>query len=119
MKYHMFKEVNDLENLIREVVELDKKKRLELKKLEGEKEKIGAFLREKRLEIEGKYQAEADDVLNKRKTEIEETISQTKKQTKTEYKNSLKKLNETFTNHHKEWIDTLYNYCINDEEEGS
>lgn len=113
----MFKEVNEVENLIREIIELDKKKRLELKKLESEKEKIGAFLREKRLEIEQKYQAEADDVLNKRKSEIDGIISLTKKQTKTGYKNSLKKLDETFSNHHKEWIDTLYNYCINDEED--
>ena len=108
-----------MENLIREIIELDKKKRLELKELESEKEKMGTFLREKSLEIEQKYQLDADTILNNRKNEIEDIISLTKEQTKTEYKNSLKKLDETFTNHHQEWIDTLYNYCIHSEEDES
>jgi tRNA A22 N-methylase len=109
--------VNLLENLIREIIELDKKKRMELKELENQKNKIGSFLREKRQEIEFKYQSEADEKLNQRKSEIESIISEAKKQTKTEYKNSLKKLDETFSNHHQEWIDTLYQYCVSDDAE--
>lgn len=102
-----------MENLIRDIIELDKKKRLELKELESEKSKIGSFLREKRQEIEKKYKAEADKIYNNRKDEIDKIISEAKVETEKNYKNSLKKLDTTFTKHQREWVDSLYDYCVN------
>lgn len=105
-----------MENLIRDIIELDKKKRLELEQLENEKKKIGSFLREKRQEIENKYKAEAEEKLSKRRSEINQIISQAKEETEIDYKRSLNNLEQTFEKHHDEWIDTLYQYCINDDQ---
>ncbi|MCF7924465.1 MAG: hypothetical protein K9L64_05090 [Candidatus Izimaplasma sp.] len=107
-----------MENLIRDIIEFDKKKRLEVEELEKEKKKIGAYLREKRKEIEKRYKAEADEIFAKRKTEIEKTISEAEEKAQDKYKISLKEIEITFNKHRQEWIDSLYDFCTSIEKEG-
>lgn len=107
-----------MENLIRDIIEFDKKKRLEVEALEKEKKKIGAFLREKKKEIEKEYKAEADEIFAKRKSEIENTISEAEEKAKDKYKISLKEIEITFTKHRQEWLDTVYDYCTRIKKEG-
>jgi ABC-type nitrate/sulfonate/bicarbonate transport system substrate-binding protein len=104
--------VNELENLIRDIIELDKKKRLELESLEKEKSKIGSFLREKRQEIEKKYKKEADEIYAKRKAEMDKTIAQAEDDAKKHYDISMKEIKMVFEKNHQEWADSLYEYCI-------
>mgnify|MGYP005848078181 CR=1 FL=1 len=107
-----------MENLIRDIIEFDKKKRLEVEELEKEKKKLGAFLREKRKEIEKRYKVEADETFKKRKAEIEKTISEAKEEAQGKYKISLKKIKSTFNKHRQEWVDSLYDFCTIYDEEG-
>lgn len=101
-----------MENLIRELVELDKQKRLEIKKLEEEKSKLGSFLREERKRIEAEYQAEAKKIYDKRKTEVDKIISDAQISTKVNFEKDLLDLNQTYEKNKEEWIETLYQYCI-------
>lgn len=107
-----------MENLIKDIIEFDKKKRLEVEELEKEKQKIGAFLRDKSKDIEEKYKSEADEIYAKRKEELEKNISEAEEKAKEKYKISLKEIEITFTKHREEWLDTVYDYCISFEKEG-
>jgi len=101
-----------LDNLIRELVELDKLKRLEIQKLEDEKSKLGSFLREERKRIETVYQAEAKAIYEKRKKEVDKVISEAQISAKIDFEKNVKELNETYENNKDKWVETLYQYCI-------
>ncbi len=102
-----------MENLIRDIIELDKQKRIELESLEKEKSKIGSFIREKRQEIEEKYRKETSEIFVKRKAEMDMAISEAEEQAKSKYKISMKEIEMVFDKHHEEWVKDLYEYCVN------
>lgn len=104
-----------MENLIRELVELDKLKRVEIKKLEEEKSKIGSFLREERKRIEAKYQEEAKAIYEKRKDEVEKIISEAQVSAKVAFDKNLSELIENYENNKDKWVESLYQYCIDQE----
>lgn len=104
-----------MENLIRELVELDKLKRVEVQKLEEEKSKIGSFLRDERKKIEVKYQEEAKAIYEKRKNEVEKIISEAQGSAKVEFDKSLNEIIENYENNKDKWIESLYQYCIDQE----
>jgi hypothetical protein len=101
-----------LENLIRELVELDKIKRQELKQLEEDKSKLGSFLREERKRIEEEYKAEAKKKYDSRKEEIEKIISEAQLNSKKDFDVRNQELMETYKNNKDQWIETLYKYCV-------
>ncbi len=101
-----------MENLIREVIELDKKKRNEIEVLQNEKSKIAAYVRGKRDEIEKKYKEEADEIHSRRKKEIDKSISEAKAKAKDRYEISIKEIEMFFNKHRQEWLDSLYEYCV-------
>jgi len=101
-----------LENLIRELVELDKLKRLELKKLEDEKAKLGSFLREERKRIEAEYQAEAKKIYDARKNEVDKIIAEAHVTAKADFEKNIKDLDQDYKKNKDQWIKTLYQYCI-------
>lgn len=102
-----------MENLIRDIIELDKQKRLELEALENEKSKIGSFIREKRQEIESKYRKEANDIYAKKKAEMDKQISEAEDKAQSKYHISMKEIEMVFDKHHDEWVNDLYEYCVN------
>lgn len=101
-----------MENLIRELVELDKLKRLELKKLEDEKAKLGSFLREERKRIEAEYQAEAKKIYDARKNEVDKIIAEAQVTAKADFEKNIKDLDQDYKKNKDQWIKTLYQYCI-------
>ncbi|HPD99735.1 MAG TPA: hypothetical protein PLB83_00735 [Bacillota bacterium] len=101
-----------MENLIRELVELDKLKRLELKKLEDEKAKLGSFLREERKRIEAEYQAEAKKIYDARKNEVDKIIAEAHVTAKADFEKNIKDLDQDYKKNKDQWIKTLYQYCI-------
>lgn len=102
-----------MENLIREVVELDKLKRIEVKKLEDEKAKLGSFFREERKKLEKEYEAEAKEIYDKRKKEIDTTVHEAQINAKAKYEKDLLEIESTFKKNKKDWVESLYQYCIN------
>ncbi len=101
-----------LDNLIRSVVELDKLKRLELKKLEDEKAKLGSFIREERKTIEKEYKEEAKKIYSERKNETDKIIEEAQIKAKADYENRLKDLEQSYKENKQKWVDDLYSYCI-------
>ena len=101
-----------MENLIRELVELDKLKRLEIQKLEDEKAKLGSFLREERKRIEDEYKLEAKKKYDARKEEIDIIISEAQVKAKSDFEDNLKELEEAYKKNKDQWIEMLYKYCI-------
>ena len=101
-----------MENLIRELVELDKLKRLEIQKLEDEKAKLGSFLREERKRIEAEYKLEAKKKYDARKEEIDKIISEAQVKAKLDFEDNLKELEEAYKKNKDQWIEMLYKYCI-------
>jgi len=104
--------VYSLDNLIKQVVELDKSKRVDLKKLEDEKAKLNSFFREERKRLELEYRAKANKIFESRKKEIEDTIEKAKIDAKEDYEKKLKELKDTYNKQKKDWIESLYQYCI-------
>lgn len=101
-----------MENLIREVVELDKLKRIEVKKLEEEKAKLGSFFREERKRLETEYEAEAKKIFEQRKEEIDSTVHEAQVNAKAKYEKDLREIETTFKKNKTEWIESLYQYCV-------
>jgi vacuolar-type H+-ATPase subunit E/Vma4 len=104
--------VYSLDNLIKQVVELDKSKRVDLKRLEEEKAKLNSFFREERTRLQTKYQTEANKTLELRKKEIDDIISKAKINAKKDYEAKLKELIDTYNEQKKDWVESLYQYCI-------
>lgn len=104
-----------MENLIREVVELDKLKRIELKKLEDEKTQLGSFFREERRRLEKEYKEEAKKIFEARKKEIDESIHNAQINSKAEYEKKLSELEKAYKDNKDTWVNDLYDYCIETE----
>lgn len=101
-----------MENLIRDVIELDKKARNEVLKLTEEKEHISDVLRVERLRLEKKYKSEAKEKLNIEKTKMLAELEERKNQNKVEFEKSLKALESSFASKKDEWIESIYQDCI-------
>ncbi|MGD9910578.1 MAG: hypothetical protein AB7U79_08275 [Candidatus Izemoplasmatales bacterium] len=101
-----------MENLIRDVIELDKKARNEVLKLTKEKEHISDVLREERLRLEKKYKSEAKEKLNIEKTKMLAELEERKKLNRVEFEKSLKELESSFALKSDEWIESIYQDCI-------
>jgi N-methylhydantoinase B/oxoprolinase/acetone carboxylase alpha subunit len=100
-----------MENLIREVIELDKKYRTQVELLEAEKSKIGDFLRVEKAKLEKTYQQDAKAKLDAKKDEINIDLENRKAQLQIEYDVTLKRLEDNFNKNKAEWIETIYQFC--------
>jgi len=101
-----------MENLIRDVIELDKAARNEVAKLIEEKEHIGDFLREERKKIEQKYKAESANKLAVEKEKLLKELAERKQQNQVDYEISKKALEEAFLEKKNDWIESIYQDCI-------
>lgn len=104
--------MNSLDNLIKQVVDLDKNKRVDLAKLEEEKSKLSGFFREERKRIEAEYRADAEEKISKRTAEINNEIEAAKIKAKADYERKMKELEDTYAQKKDEWIESFYEYCI-------
>lgn len=101
-----------MENLIRDVIELDKAARNEVAKLIEEKEHISDFLREERKKIEKKYKADSAQKLANEKKVLLAELEQRKKQNSIEFEISKKALEQAFLEKKDVWIESIYQDCI-------
>ncbi|MDD3122862.1 MAG: hypothetical protein PHC62_05005 [Candidatus Izemoplasmatales bacterium] len=100
-----------MENLIRDVIELDKKFRTQVELLEAEKSKIGDFLRIEKAKLEKVYQNDAKVKLDTKKAEINLDLDHRKEKAQKDYDMTLKKLEANFNKNKAEWIETIYQFC--------
>ena len=100
-----------MENLIRDVIELDKKFRTQVELLEAEKSKIGDFLRIEKAKLEKVYQNDAKVKLDTKKAEINLDFDHRKEKAQKDYDMTLKKLEANFNKNKAEWIETIYQFC--------
>jgi len=100
--------------IISKVTELDKKMRMKVKKLENEKSKLPVFLREQKKLITDKYNAEVKRRIKVRKSEIEVGLKEAKTLAESELKKSIKDIEKLYEKHHDEWVETIYQQCIED-----
>jgi len=105
-------------NIIREVIEIDKDARKQVELLKEEKNKLNDFLRKEKDNIIQKYTNEVNNTIETTKAEIDADIKKRKQEAIDEYQNILDNIEKTFDTHKEEWIDSIYNYCIEDSKKG-
>lgn len=101
-----------MEGLIRDIIELDKKKRLEVEELKNEKNKVSTYIREKRHEIEKKHKKQSEAIYSEKKSGMDKAVIEAEHKAKDDYANSLKKMELVFDEHRQEWIESLYEYSV-------
>ncbi len=104
-----------MEKLIKDIIELDKTYRMQVNQLREEKEKINDIVREEKKRMQKNFQTEA----NKKKIEIKDQIVtdlDTRKKTAiAEYDSTLKALEKSFQANSDNWVEKIYNYCLEEE----
>ncbi|MBU1145262.1 MAG: hypothetical protein KJ971_05340 [Firmicutes bacterium] len=101
-----------MDNLIRDVIDLDKKARKQVEHLRKEKDKISDFVREERKKLEIQYKSEANKTIEKAKSDIVLDLEKRNEESKKEYDLTLKKLEISFKENKEKWIDSIYQHCI-------
>lgn len=101
-----------MENLIKEVIELDKKARTEVELLEIEKSKISEFINQKKSEIEALYKADAKKIVEATKQKLLDDLKKKKQEANAEFDDKFHKLEETILKNKNGWIDSIYEYCV-------
>lgn len=101
-----------MQSIISKVTQLDKEMRMKVKSLEEEKAKLPNFLREQRKLISDQYDRQAKEEVEKRKAEIQKELDITKKATDAELQKSLEELMKIYEEKKDEWIETIYQNCI-------
>jgi len=101
-----------MENLIRDVIELDKKYRTQVELLEAEKNKISDFLRAERAKLDSKYKNAASKELEQVKHEMEIDLETRKLEAKKDFDDTLNRLVNSFEKNKAEWVETIYQFCI-------
>lgn len=101
-----------MENLIRDVIELDKKYRKQVEQLETEKDKISDFLRAQRTILDSQYRSAAATELDKAKKAMEEDLLHRKAEAEKDFNVTLKRLVDSFEANKSEWVETIFQFCI-------
>lgn len=101
-----------MENLIREVIELDKKARADVEHLENEKARIGDYIREEKTRLMKQYELEARAKLDFTRHEIEADLEKKRQEVKREYDVMSSRLEQSFAKSKDEWVSSIYDFCI-------
>jgi len=101
-----------MENLIREVIELDKKARADVEHLESEKARIGDFIREEKARLMKQYELESKAKLDFTRHEIDADIEKKRQEVKREFDVMSAQLEQSFAKSKEEWIASIYDFCI-------
>ena len=101
-------------SIISKVTQLDKEMRTKVKTLQEEREKLPLFLREERKRLTDEVELEAKDKIIAKKKEIEKGIEKTKSSEDKKLKTLLSQVQEYYDNNKDEWIEKIYEQCIDD-----
>jgi hypothetical protein len=99
-------------SIISQVTDLDKLMRNKVEELEGKREKLPEFLRERKKELMNKYEEEGKKEIDARKIEIDSSLSIARKHSKKELEEMMTLLEKSYKENKDEWIDRIYNQCI-------
>ncbi|MDD3478220.1 MAG: hypothetical protein PHP32_05035 [Candidatus Izemoplasmatales bacterium] len=106
-----------MENLIREVIELDKSARARVQELEAEKAKIGDFVREQKKLRENAFHEEITKRIDEVRAGLEKELAIRNKEIQAEYDQTLAELEKAFLEKKQAWVDEIYSYCVEQTEE--
>lgn len=106
-----------MENLIREVIELDKLARARVQELEAEKAKIGDFVREQKKLRENVFHEEITKRIDEVRAGLEKELAIRNKEIQAEYDKTLAELEKAFLEKKQAWVDEIYSYCVEQTEE--
>lgn len=101
-----------MENLIKEVIELDKLARKQVELLETEKSKINEYILEQKKILEKKYKDEISVQIKNAKKQMITDLENRKKEARTGFAEKAGQLEEDFQKNKQKWIDSIYEYCI-------
>jgi recombinational DNA repair ATPase RecF len=102
-----------MEKLIKDVIELDKVYRSKVEDLNQEKEKINVFLQEEKKRQKKQYENDAKAKIKQLQADIAADLEKRKQEEIAEAGTLLANLEAGFASNRTEWIDNIYNYCIN------
>ncbi|XMB73225.1 hypothetical protein RJI07_04755 [Mycoplasmatota bacterium WC30] len=101
-------------SIISKVTELDKEMRIKVRELEEEKSKLPVFLREQKKLITDKYNAEAKRRIEARRSEIAAGLKEAKSNAESNLKKKIKDIEKLYDKSHDEWVENIYQQCIED-----
>lgn len=101
-------------SIISKVTELDKKMRIKVQELEGKRDKLPEFLREKKREFVKASEVKAEIEIKKKQDEIDKSLAKARKSSEKELKELILKIEESYKKNKDKWISDIYNQCIED-----
>jgi len=99
-------------SVISKVTELDKQMHLKVKELEDEKAKLPVFLREQHKVLTAKFQSDAKEQLQAKKTKFENDINISKNSAEAELNKAIEDTQKIYEKNKKDWVEEIYSQCI-------
>lgn len=102
-----------MEELIRNIVEADKKARSNVAAKKMEKNSVADMIQDQKDDIKARYQEETKRCVAQKRAELEEELSLQQKQEQENYEKALAGLEEHFKQQKEEWVKAIVEKCLN------
>lgn len=96
-----------MEELIRDIVDADRKARMQVKEKRQTRYNMQHLLEEKRMKIKEKYRQETADYIAKEREQMETDFQKAMQQEEKVYEESLQNLQNRYEKHKDEWISQI------------
>lgn len=110
--YNNKKEVSFLEEIIREIVDADKKARHRVSEKKQECRNVQNLVQQRKEDIKKKYQDETKACVDKRRLQLDEELSQQLKQEQANYETAVAGLQKTYEDHKEAWVQQIFDRCL-------
>lgn len=101
-----------LEELIRKIVEADKRARNNVASKKQMKNNVQDQIQEKKEEIKAKYQEETKRCIYEKRTEMDKELAVSMKQEEKDFEEALQQMQAHYEKHRDEWVNRIVTHCL-------
>ena len=102
-----------MEELIRNIVEADKKARNNVAMKKQEKNSVQDLIQEQKDEIKARYQEETKRCILEKRAEMDKELAQSIAEEETLYQKALLDLQQKYDTNRETWVERIVAHCLN------
>ena len=102
-----------MEELIRNIVEADKKARNNVALKKQEKNSVQDLIQEQKDEIKAKYQEETKRCILEKRAEMDKELAKSIEQEESLFKEALLDLHQKYDTNRETWVERIVEHCLN------
>ena len=102
-----------MEELIRNIVEADKKARNNVALKKQEKNSVQDLIQEQKDEIKAKYQDETKRCILEKRAEMDKELAKSIEQEESLFKEALLDLQQKYDTNRETWVERIVEHCLN------